>query len=499
MIHQHDVQSQQMTAAAVSGIVPQVQAAEPQRMRVPEERARLLPPALRIEGATASPEPRPVPVPVPQVTGHRFLIYKQDPTVAELGVRVVYVPTVVLNGPTDARLTTVLQGVTPVSRNANGDFVFQANTPQFDCAATFAVVRQTLAMYERHNGGEPIPFAWNVGGNTDRLSVHPRAGTGANAFYSRTAKALKFLSFTPQGGTQEIVTCRSLDIVAHEAGHAILDGLKPGWLGANQPPQTGGLHEAFGDLTAIFLALAQPDQAEALVAMTRANLHDRSFLPAVAEEFGLGLGHPFGLRNADNDLKLSEVGNEVHAISQVFTGAIYDVLADVYVFETQRQRRTKDPALVLIEVAQKLCKLLFDAIVAAPATAATYVDVANRMLHISAGQGDPVVYRTFIRNRFAVREITTAVTPLDDLMSGRMRMGDADYTGDGSGDVTEVGVPDENSASLRAEQDRSRCCGTMQMPEYRAVDEQMLAQRGEITNDDILRTELDELRRAFTK
>ncbi|WP_433329159.1 hypothetical protein [Spirillospora sp. CA-294931] len=472
-------------------------------LAVGEGRMGQLVPSLRIESAAASSlqaAPRAVPIPVPPVAGHRFLIYKQDPTVTQLGVRLTYVPTVVLNGPADARLTTSLAGVTPVARNAGGDFVFTANSPQFDCAHTFAVVRQALSMYERHNGGNPIPFAWNVGGNTDRLTVNPRAGVGANAFYSRTGKALSFLHFVPQGQppANVVFTCRSFDIVAHETGHAILDGLKPGWLGAGNNPQTGGLHESFGDITAIFLALAQPDQAEALVALTKANLHDKSFLPAVAEEFGKALGLPFGLRNADNDLKLSEVSNQVHAISQVFTGAVYDILADVHVFEMARQRRTKDPAVVLIEVAHALCKLVFDAIVAAPAVGAKYVDVANKMLQISAGRGDPAIYRTFIRNRFAVREITLAATPLRDLMSGQMNMTDADYTGDGQ-DVTELEAADEHSASLRAEQDRSRCCGTMQMPEYQVVDARKLEKRGELGNDDILRHEIDELRRAFDK
>ncbi|RKS76219.1 hypothetical protein BZB76_1569 [Actinomadura pelletieri DSM 43383] len=449
--------------------------------------------------AAAPVVPRPVPVPAPIRTGHRFLIYKQDPSVAELGARLAFVPSVVLNGPTDARVRTVLDGVTPVARNVNGDFVFAAGTPQFDCAHTFAVVRQVLAMYERHNGGRPIPFAWNVDGNTDRITVFPHAGLGANAFYSRTAKALKFLFFTPEGQPQSTVvhTCRSFDIVAHETGHALLDGLKPGWLAADCPPQTGGLHEAFGDLTAIFLALAQPDQAEALVASTKGNLHDRSFLADVAEEFGRALGMPSGLRNCDNDLKLSQVGNEVHGISQVFTGAIYDVLADVCAFETARQRRTKDPTLVLIETAAELCRLVFDAIVASPATNARYVDVANRMLQISADRGHPPIYRTFIRNRFAVREITTAATSLTDLMSGRMRMTDADYTGDGR-DVTEVEQLDEHSASLRAEQDRTRCCGTMQMPEYQVVSAEKLARHGSLEDDDILHADLEELREAFS-
>ncbi|WP_433464611.1 hypothetical protein [Spirillospora sp. CA-128828] len=444
--------------------------------------------------------PRPVPIPVPAQPGHRFLMYKQDPSVTELGARLAFIPTVVLIGPADARVQTELPGVTPVARNINGDFVFTPGTPQFDCAHTFAVVRQTMAMYERHNGGNPIPFAWNVGGNTDRITVFPHAGEGANAFYSRTAKALKFLFFTPEGQPPSTVvnTCRSLDIVAHETGHAILDGLKPGWLSANNPPQTGGLHESFGDITAIFLALAEPDQADALVALTKANLHDKSFLPELAEEFGKALGMPSGLRNADNDLKLSEVGNEVHAISQVFTGAIYDVLADIYTFEMSRQARTKDPAIVLIETASALCKLVFDAIVASPATGALFVDVANKMLQMSASRGDPAIYRTFIRNRFAVREITTAATPLRDLMSGQMAMTEAGYTGNGK-DVTKVEAHDEHSASLRAGQDRSRCCGTMQMPEYQVVAADKLAKRGTLEDADILHEELDELRRAFSK
>ncbi|MEW2360016.1 hypothetical protein [Spirillospora sp. NPDC029432] len=470
---------------------------EAARMRVPESRVEQLPPFLRMEGAAAETMPRAVPVPAPAV-GHRFLIYKQDPSVTRLGVRVAFVPSVVLNGPADARITTQLAGVTPVARNVDGDFVFPPNSPQFDCGHTFAVVRQTLTMYERHHGA-PIRFAWNIGGNTDRITVHPRAGVDRNAFYSRTAKVLKFFHFTPAGQDQPVFTCRSLDIAAHEMGHAILDGLKPGWLGAANPPQTGGLHEAFGDLTAVFLTLSQPDQAEALVAMTRANLHDKNFLSAVAEEFGkAALNRDYGLRNADNDLKLSQVGNEVHDISQVFTGAVYDVLADIYAFECRRQAGRRDHTLLLIEVADKLCKLLLDAIIAAPAVGATYVDVANRMLQISAQRREPAIYRTFIRNRFAVREITTAATPLADLMSGRMDMANAEYTGNGS-DVTEVEAYDEHSASLRAEQYRARCCGTMQMPEYLVVDPDKLNKGGSLEDDDILRHELDELRRAFSK
>src|SRR4051794_38555268 len=106
---------------------------------VPEAFMGRMAPRFRVEGAAAGPlpAPRPVPIPVPVMTGHRFLIYKQDPSVTDLGVRLTFVPTVVLNGPADTRVRTDLAGTTPVARNANGDFVFAPNSPQFDCAHAF--------------------------------------------------------------------------------------------------------------------------------------------------------------------------------------------------------------------------------------------------------------------------------------------------------------------------------------------------------------------------
>lgn len=458
---------------------------------VPQDATDTLP---RLETkAIPVPKPRPIPVPLPWLLGSRFHAYKQDPTVGEPGLRTLYVGGLILNGPLDARIRTELTGTTPVPRNAAGDFIFPAGTPQFDCAHTWAVVRGTLTMFQRLRGGVPIPWAWNNGGDTDALTVHPRAGATANAYYSRTARALKFFYFTPSGATSHVFTCRSLDIVAHETGHAVLDGLKPGWLSSAGPPQTGGLHESFGDLSAIFLALSQLDQAEAVIALSKANLHAKTFLSALAEQFGAGLGLPFGLRNADNDLKLSQVGNEVHAISQVFTGGIYDMLADVYAYERNRQRATKDPALVLVEVAEHVAKLVLDGIIAAPATPATYADVVNKMLVKSQQQGDPAIYRTFLRNRFTVREVVVSPTPLTDLLTGAMDMADPDYGQEYDGEELQAtDIP----ATMTAEQDRSMCCGTLQLPETRLSVEE-LATGTAFSDDDLLATEYKRLQEAF--
>lgn len=393
------------------------------------------------------PIPAPHPGPIPILRGTRALIWKQDPSVAEIGIRKVYLPQAVAAGPKDARIT--IQGLAAVTPNAFGDLIEVPGTDAFDAVHAFTVVRETLSMYQRALGS-PVPWQWNSPSNLDPLSVFPHAGVTMNAFYSRSAKALKFFFFDASAPppTHKVFTCRSLDIVAHETGHAILDGLKPHWIDASSAPQTGGLHESFGDLTAIFLALSQLDQVEAIIAQTKANLHDKTFLSDLAEQFGLALGRPNGLRNADNDLKLSEVGTEVHAISQVFTGAIYDVLADIFAFE--RRPFQRDDAATLYTVGQYVISLVLRAIRAAPDRNCTFADVANHMLLVAHADGKPVQYRNFIRNRFTLREVVISPTPLS-----------ADH------DPKHVLKPNIQDAP-QARQDRSTCCGTMNLAEYSA-------------------------------
>jgi hypothetical protein len=55
--------------------------------------------------------------------------------------------------------------------------------------------------------------------------------------------------------------------------------------------------------------------------------------------------------------------------------------------------------------------LLLRAIQAAPASAATFADIANQMLIIANADAKPVAYRNFIRNRFIVREVVVSPTP----------------------------------------------------------------------------------------
>ena len=380
------------------------------------------------------PIPAPIPpIPIPVLKGPRVLIWKQDPTVAEIGIRKAFLHTLVSTGPRDGRVQVV--GLPPIGPNAMGDFIQTPLTAEFDAVHTFAVVRMTLTMYQRAlaSGGNPaaLPWQWNTTSNADPIQVAPRHSQMMNAFYSRNAKLLAFGFFTKPGvpaPAPTVFTCRSFDIVAHECGHAILDALRPQWILSGATPQTGAMHEAFGDLTAVFLALSQLDQVEAVIAQTKSNLHDKTFLSDVAEEFGLALGQTFGLRNADNDLRLSQVGNQVHSLSRVFTGAIYDILSDI--FASERRPAVRDDAVTLYQVAEYVKSLLLRAILQSPAANARFADVANEMLNITVADStsgritaaQATAYRNFIRNRFTVREVVVSPVPFTDFESLRLAL-----------------------------------------------------------------------------
>jgi hypothetical protein len=463
-------------AALVQDEDKRVDALLPTTIPTPTAEYRALRKLTRAATASAAPPiPVPIPIPVPVLVGPRVLVWKQDPTVDEIGVRKAFIKSLVSTGPRDTRIA--ITGLPPVSPNALGDFVQTPGTPEFDAVHTFTVVRMTLTMYQRAlavgNSLATLPWQWNSASNADAITVAPRHSNMMNAYYMRSSKLLAF-GFFPKPGAPApqpmVYTCRSFDIVSHECGHAILDGLRPQWLAANAPPQTGALHEAFGDLTAIFLTLSQFDQVEAIVAQTKSNLHDKTFLSDLAEEFGLALGRANGLRNADNDFKLSQVGTEVHSLSQVFTGAIYDVLADIFASERNSLR---DDALTLYDRAAYLLSLLLRGIMQAPAADATFTDVANKMLAVTATDAasgiitsaQATAYRNFIRNRFSLREIVLSAAPLTDMsaLAKELRR-------DVQADERMVEAP-HVSTEAGATQNRGGCCGTLTLPENNGLDE----------------------------
>jgi hypothetical protein len=126
--------------------------------------------------------------------------------------------------------------------------------PDFHAQNVYAIVASTLSRFETAMGRQ---ISWAFTGNAHKIKIAPHAFQDANAFYSRDDEALAFGYFKDSRG-QWVFTCLSFDIVAHEATHAILDGLRPSFDRPSSPDQAA-FHEAFADISALLAVLQSPE------------------------------------------------------------------------------------------------------------------------------------------------------------------------------------------------------------------------------------------------
>jgi hypothetical protein len=136
--------------------------------------------------------------------------------------------------------------------------------PRFHQQMVYAVASETLERFEAALGRR---IHWRhavddqgktITGRKDRLLLHPHAMREANAFYSPDVHGILFgyfrASMTDPGQNlpgQTVFTCLSHDIIAHEATHAIVDGIRKYFM---EPTNidVAAFHEAFADLAALF-------------------------------------------------------------------------------------------------------------------------------------------------------------------------------------------------------------------------------------------------------
>src|SRR5207244_6718444 len=133
----------------------------------------------------------------------------------------------------------------------------------------FAVAGHSLAFVEEALGREIV---WKHGGP---LVIRPHAFTEPNATYDPISPSLNFGAFTSPFRRGPVWTCLSHDVVAHELGHAILDSLRPLFL-YSEEVDVGAIHEAVGDLLALFSALEHRDLVEQLYRDSGGNMRQPS-------------------------------------------------------------------------------------------------------------------------------------------------------------------------------------------------------------------------------
>lgn len=215
----------------------------------------------------------------------------------------------------------------------DGNFNYQHGEEKHTAANVFGGAAATVAKYNEVYSeltGKTIDWAFD----DDKLGVSPETGDWPNAFYARQLGGVHFFD------TGNTSTGNSGEVVSHEAGHAILDAIRPNYFSRVGGPETGAFHEAFGDVLAFLMTLSDDSAVSKLAEATGGDLKSkRNFLSDMGEDFGRALGRGTGgIRNSFNEFTYkdpatlpergseTELGHEVHDFSRLWSGAFYDVL-----------------------------------------------------------------------------------------------------------------------------------------------------------------------------
>jgi hypothetical protein len=270
---------------------------------------------------------------------------------------------------------------------------------QFHQVNVWAVVQRALDFFESGFGlGRRI--LWGFEGN--RLIIVPHAGYGENAYYDRHSKSLQFYYF--DRGKQRIHTCLSTDIINHEFGHAVLDGIRP-YYNESILPETAAFHEFMGDLTAILMAFRNNAFRHFLITETKGDLEKESTLTRLAEEFGKHVANQPYLRSARNKRKYKEVVNEQrpHYMSEVLTGAMFDIIFRLSKYYMAVRKRTVAEAFW--DTIQRMQNMAVQPLDLLPPVDVTFRDYALAVLRAEeiVNPSDPDDYREMMLDVFEKR------------------------------------------------------------------------------------------------
>jgi len=266
----------------------------------------------------------------------------------------------------------------------------------------------------------------------DKLAIFPRAGKDFNAYYDR--QALRFFYEKDPSTSRTIYTADSMDIVAHELGHGLLDTMRPDFWNV-QALEIWAFHESFGDINAMITLMHFDKVIEKALAETNGDLRKSNTISRLAEELGSAIYHltggrdgskPDALRNAVNDFTYvkpetlpeiapnDQLAGEPHSFSRVFTGTWYDMFVRIYEKNVSSGINPVDS----VKNARDVSGLyILQAISQCPRTARLMDALARNMLLIDKNSGG--VHQEILHDVFKARKI---LSPSNKLMGNELTL-----------------------------------------------------------------------------
>jgi Fungalysin metallopeptidase (M36) len=363
--------------------------------------------------------------PAPTTKGTVQVSYNpQDPTVMSTSTKEVAASEVGTN-LSNARIK--MDDKVAAKPDANGNFIGEPGTRAYQQAESFIAADSALRLFEGALGHD---IKWNFSG---ALKVHPLGGDGFNAYYQQQDGSINFLGEVDKKTKQRLEASESLEVVSHECGHAILDGLRPGLLGWFSSTEAGAFHEAFGDTVAMLTSMQDDRVLDKLVEQTGGDLHKENIVAKMGEQLSQGINDNYlndskpadwTIRNANNALKYQDpknlpdnpsdetkLGKEVHNFSRVWSATMWDVVAAI---ASDAQSKGASPKAAIIQGRDALLTLISHGVELGPDRMKKYSQIAASMLAADT-RYEHGAYQQILKQAFAARNISTVESAHVDL------------------------------------------------------------------------------------
>ncbi|WP_226759956.1 hypothetical protein [Arthrobacter sp. SO3] len=214
--------------------------------------------------------------------------------------------------------------------------------PRTHQQVVYAVAMSVIERFERFGG---FRFRWR---GDDKLRIVPHAFEGRNAYFDKDRRAVLFGYFRsdsrdpgPNLPGQMMFTCLSVDVIAHEVTHAIVQRMRP-YFSEPTHPDVLAWHEAIADLVALFNHFSFPEVVTDAVATSQGTLEEGSALLDLAIEFGQSTGRGAALRSAIGSPRTPDAflkAVEPHDRGSCFVAAVFDAFIDTYKSQIADLRR----------------------------------------------------------------------------------------------------------------------------------------------------------------
>jgi hypothetical protein len=358
------------------------------RLRRLQEHSLSLIPAMMMQKAMSSFTLQEEPEPEELLGQVSVVVYPQDPFVGGPEVRRMSARDL-RPGLVNARVRIQDSRGETAQPDEEGNYLYWPGSREFDQINSFYYTTFTLRMYERY-ARRALPWSFPA----PRITVDPHSSDGANAFYNEQDRLLGFHSLDMNG--EVISSAQSADIISHETAHAILDGLRDLY---NESFGLGptAFHEAFGDISAMLVALHDDSLISRVLDWTGGDLRLDNFVTTVGEQLTERLRtmpqvntHTIYLRNALN--KLSNLAfdqltyapadpefvlaRESHNFSRLFSGAFYDIVVGIY----ELLKQEVNPRIAIHRARDMMGYLLVAAIELGPVGEFDFSDMARACL-----------------------------------------------------------------------------------------------------------------------